>query len=249
MEAEKLDRLIDATVNQLLAEEQDWLERFYAQSADQIRDTETVELPSRSIAFTMRAQEKIIKALQTVGIPYVNTVWRNISEKLPSFDYVYINWDSVDSWSDLTGANSNQYRVNVSQDNYNRAQKAYQSGKNEDSSFNIFKLPAARFGAATAGTVILIGLFLPGHSILLVPALAAGVAAGGGLKLIQLTAKESRSKPVSHFDDGGRDSSASSGKAVEIAVSAAKDQNMKRAADWSKRLREISLQLCQEKKP
>lgn len=251
MEVEKLDRLIDAAVNQLQAEEQDWLKRFYAQPADQIRDTETVELPSRSIAFTMRAQEKIIKAIQTAGIPYVNTVWRSISEKLPSFDYVYINWDSVDSWSDPAGADNSQYRVNVSQDDYKRAQKAYQ-GEDDNSSFDVPNdawIPPA-LGVVAAGTVILVGLILPGHAVLLVPALVVGAATGLGAKLIRPAAKEPRSKSASYISDAGKNSdNADRDKAVDIVVSAAKSQNMTRVADWSKRLREISLQVCQEKKP
>lgn len=251
MEVEKLDRLIDAAVAQLQADEQDWLERFYAQPANQIRDTETVELPSRSIAFTMRAQEKIIGVLQAVGLPYVNTVWRSIREKLPSFDYVYINWDSVDSWSEPARADNSQYRVNVSRDDYKRAQKAYE-GEDDNSSFDVPNgawIPPA-VGAAAAGTVILIGLILPGHAVLLVPALVAGAAAGLGAQLIRPAAKEPRSKSTAYINNAGKNSgNASRGKAVDIAVSAARDQNMERAADWSKRLREIALQVCQEKKP
>ena len=244
MEADKLDEILSAAVQRLRSEEQKWIEQFYARPVDSIRSSETSELPARCISFPVRAQEEVTQALRAADVPYVNTIWRNVSEELPSFDYVYINWDSVDSWSNPMKDGDSRYRVNVTQDEYARAQKAFRGG--DDPSFDAPKnnwLPPA-VGAAAAGTVILLGLILPGHSVLLVPALVVGLAAGAGIRLIRPAAEEPRPGLPSRAAGSG---AAERDKAVRIAVSAARSQNMKIVEDWCGQLRTAALRVCREK--
>lgn len=126
-----MEYFINKAIDDLLLEEQNWLNDFYAQSPDKIRSSEVLQLPDRGVTFRMRAQEKVIKALKSTHISYINTLWRKISESLDSCYYVYINWDSVDSWSDSMRVNNNQYRINVSHEDYMKAQKIYGSEYNE----------------------------------------------------------------------------------------------------------------------
>ena len=157
-----IEEAINEAINELRSGEEKWLNDFYAQSKDEIRRTELSVLPERGVALRTIAQKKISNALTKVGIENVIRVWWRINTSLLPCYYVFIDWDSVDN---------SKYRVNVSHEEYAKAQKAYEGGDYEDiaSPLHIWLPPAV--GGVTAGAVMLIGLFLPGHPTLWLPAI------------------------------------------------------------------------------
>ena len=81
---------------ELAEQEKAWLDRFYSGDSEQdferIKETETVSLPQHSIALPLLAQEHVLRLFNELGIDYVYTKWRKISEKLPKVNYEYMNW-------------------------------------------------------------------------------------------------------------------------------------------------------------
>lgn len=231
-----IEEAINEAINELRSGEEKWLNDFYAQSKDEIRRTELSVLPERGVALRTIAQKKISNALTKVGIENVIRVWWRINTSLLPCYYVFIDWDSVDN---------SKYRVNVSHEEYAKAQKAYEGGDYEDiaSPLHIWLPPAV--GGVTAGAVMLIGLFLPGHPTLWLPAILSGSLAGVGTYAVTMPRASSPKTEAYYHGRGsfvvGIDNS------LEMMISAAKGHNIKIALEWFSNLKTLTLQACEKK--
>lgn len=145
MEFELLDRSIDDVIEQLYREELSGLKTLYGKSSAELRSVEKQELNQRTIQFPLKVQDEVKAALQETKVSHVNLVWQGISERLPSFAYKYIDWDSMDDTKQA------EYRREVSDSDYQKAKKG-------------MMFPVA-CGCLTLGSVVLMCLLPYGNPL------------------------------------------------------------------------------------
>ena len=242
-----IQSFIDEAVRELQSEEREWLNNFYAQSPSAIRRNELSALPERGVALRTIAQKKFSDALTKAGFKNVIGIWWKVSESLLSCYYVSIDWDSVDSWSVSSGGDTNNlYRINVSKDEYAKAQELYDGKRDGDKDTYSNILLSASVGTAITGAVALIGLILPGHPVLLLPALALGVIAGTGT-YVATTPKNTSPLKTAPYSSGRDTAKIDIDRAVSMMISAAKSRNIEIASEWFSNAGKLTLQACGEK--
>lgn len=220
MEHNNIDQVIDHSLDRLYQEEQARLEAFYSKPPEVLRAAEHTELIQQSIHVPLNAQERVKPVMESLGVSHVHTAWKRVQEKLPTFSYTYIDWDSLDHIKQA------DYRRVVSAKDYGRARKGL-----------LFPIFCGCLAIGSIALVCLLPKINPWKKVFVLVSVVS-VLAGGRALVRALT-----------YLDGGQELSVSaaqsSGSKIQ-AIAEARRTNEETLRTWYSLLRQMVKQVCRE---